>query len=301
MVWLGIKKLAGELPLQKTGPEASGYYGNIFVVLADRTGMKTVEIRFPEFSDEDKETLAEIFEKLQIKEYHFGDKSVLLIFREHFLPYSIQKIKLYIDSVREYYSGKYPHVKPVCHQCNEPKEARVYYTREGSLCLCEDCFYKYKNNIEEEEYQKTHEPGNYLRGFAGALLYSLPGILVTLVFFNVLKTLAAVSAVVYIFLAQRGYKKFGGKQNIAGSMIVNLSGVLMTIFGIIVSYTVLIFTKVKSIELVTEMFRNAAVKRELLANIVMALMVSLVYVAINTLQMNTAWSKAFIKEGKNIR
>ncbi|MDL2229190.1 hypothetical protein LJC14_02960 [Treponema sp. OttesenSCG-928-L16] len=301
MVWLGIKKLAKQLGLQEAGPEAAGVTGNLFIKLADRTGMKTLEIVFPEFSEEDQEALAALFKEQKIKEYTFGEKNVSLIFREQFVPYSIKKINEHIDAVKEYFERTYPGTKQKCQHCNELKEAQVYYTKDGSLYLCEKCFYNCERDIQEEERQRSYEPNNYLRGFIGAFLFSIPGILVTILFFNVLETIAAVSAIVYILLARTGYKKFGGKQNIAGSIIVNTTGILMTVAGIVVSYTILIYTVAESLDLVWEVYKFPEVQEELLRNILVALIVSLIYVVINAVRMSKEWSGIKIKKGRELR
>ena len=302
MVWLGIKKLAKELNFQLAGSEAAGIVGNLFITLADRSGMKTMRIVFPELKEEDKNELIAIFKDQKIKRYTFDGNKVDIIFLEKLKPYSVKKIKEHIRIIQEYYSKRYFNAKHKCHQCNEIEDASVYYGNEGAIYLCKSCFSNLEHNIEKENREKSYEPNNYIQGFLGALLFAIPGILVTILCFNVLERLAAISAVAYIYLAQKGYLKFGGKHNLTGAIIINLTGIIMIVIGVITAYTILIYQAVGSpdLNLIREVYENPEVQKDLVINIVKAIGISLIYIVVNIKQMAGTWSADKIKKGEKI-
>ena len=300
MVWLGIKKLAKELNFQLAGSEAAGVVGNLFITLADRRNMKTMRVVFPELAEEDKRELTTIFKNQKIKNFTFDGKEVGLVFPEHFKPYSIKKIKEHIRVIQEYSNKKYANIKHKCHHCNEVEDASVYYGNDGAVYLCKSCFSNLEHNIEKENREKSYEPNKYIQGFLGALLFAIPGILVTILCFNVLERLAAVSAVAYIYLAQKGYLKFGGKHNLTGAIIINLTGIIMIVIGVITAYTIMIYQAVGSPEAIREVYENPEVQKELAFNIIIAIGISLLYIGMNVKQMATAWSAEKIKKGEKI-
>jgi hypothetical protein len=71
---------------------------------------------------------------------------------------------------------------------------------------------KLEKDINNEYWEYKQLPTNYFSGFIGALLFAIPGIIVTILFFVFFNKLAAVSALVYIIFGIKSYKIFKGKQ-----------------------------------------------------------------------------------------
>jgi hypothetical protein len=300
MVWLGIKKLGRALRFKRTDAEALGFVENTFVKIADRMGMKTLEMIFPEFDEADRERVEAVFKEYKVKEHSWGVKAVTVTFRENFAPYSVKKIQEIINAVAGYIKEKYPREEPKCQHCGNSANGEVYYTKNESLYLCENCRDEWENKLREEKDAFDRLPEHYFPGLAGALLFAIPGIIVTVLFFVFLQSIAAVSTVLYIFLAKKGYVKFKGKPNQFGALIISFAGVLMTVAGIAVSFVALIVKETKSFERIFEILKIPEVQQEISRNVVSALILSSVFLAINWFTMKKEWSFSELKKAEEI-
>jgi hypothetical protein len=299
MVWLGIKRIGKKLGFRKTDTEALGFVGNIFAKIADRMGMKTLEIIFPSFDDNDKEFVLKFFAENKIKEYDWKQDGVLIIFRENFLPYSVKKIHNIIISISNYFGNKYP-LEHKCQNCGQLNEGDIYFIKDDSKYLCNSCLDDITNKLHEEKIKDDQLPSNYLMGFLGSIIFPIPGILLTIILFVFLNKIAAMSALLYITLAKLGYTKFKGKLTQFGSIIISCSGILMTAIGIVVSYIVCIVFQIKTFDGIFDILKIPEVQNELAFNIKFALFLSLIVIIINLFQMKKEWSFPKIKRAKEI-
>jgi hypothetical protein len=211
MLWPGIKKLGKELNLKRTDSEVVGFVKNCFVKMYDGRNMKILELYVPEMSDDDKNNIIKKLESRKIKKYEWIPNGVKIVFIEIFVPYSLKKIKELLDECINYFSNKYPTQKPQCQHCGQLNETYIYCINNVSLIICKDCHNQLEKTTQNENLEQQNVKGNYLLGFTGAILFAIPGILLTVLFFVFLESLAAFSAIVYIYLGTIGYKKFKGK------------------------------------------------------------------------------------------
>jgi hypothetical protein len=291
MLWPGIKKLGKELQLKRTNREAVGMVRNCFIKLFDGQNMKVLELFVPEINDSDKEYITEKLKINKVKKYEWPENGVRVIFNEYFLPYSINKIKAILTDFAEYFSLKYPNQKLHCQKCGIPKDLEVCCIDAISLAVCEDCYKSFENEINDRNLENKYAPTNYLAGFLGSLLFSIPGILVTILLFVFLNTLAAVSSVLYVILGIKGYKKFNGKVSRSGVIIIILSTIIMVGLGIVISYSVFIFKELKTIDfdMLFYILRMPEVQREILQNMALSYVISGFYLIVQMIQLMKEW------------
>jgi hypothetical protein len=291
MLWPGIKKLGKELGLKRTNSEVVGIIKNCFIKMFDGDNMKVLEIFSPEINDKDKEQIEDILKNNKIKKYEWLNNGVRIIFSEYIRPYSMIKIKNILLIIVEHFSKKYSDNLPQCHNCNIKKDADVYFIDNVSMYLCIGCLKKLENDINNEYWEYNQLPTNYVLGFIGALLFSIPGIIITILFFVFLKTLAAASALVYIALGIKGYKVFKGKITPVGALIVIIVGLIMIGIGVITAYSVLIFKELKTIDIdsLIRILKMPEVEKELLINIVLSYIISSIFIILQLFQLMKEW------------
>jgi len=279
MLWPGIKKLGKELNLKRTDSEVVGFIKSCFVKLYDGYNMKVLELYVPQMDVDDKNNVIKKLDARKIKKYEWLPNGVKIIFTEIFAPYSIKKIKELLDELVNYFSGKYPAQRPQCQHCGQTNETDIYCVDNASLLLCDDCSAKIEKNAQKENEEQKNVKGNYLLGFIGALLFAVPGILLTVIFFVYLERLAAVSAVVYISLGIIGYKKFKGKISPIGAVVIAIAALLMVAVGVITAYSVLIFKNIKmiNIDLLIFFLKMPEIHKELMTNLAVSYIVSAFY------------------------
>jgi hypothetical protein len=301
------KKLGRRYGLGRAGNEAAGIIGNCFVVLADGKNVKTLKIVFPDLEDEDVEFIENLLGESKIKKFEWREREIFIRFAEYLAPYSPEKIAALLDGITAYFSQKHSGLGQNCHNCGSGENCGVY-AGMGAQFLCENCFAEKAEALDSarEEYEKT--PANYVAGFLGALLFALPGTVVAVILFVFLDTIAAVSTLLCMVLARKGYKQFRGKISPAGAAIISVAGVIMTVVGIFAGYAVyivkLLMEEGYSIDLILpalgEVLKVPELFSELVRNIVVALLISAVYVVLNFWQTAREWKFPEIKKAEEI-
>jgi hypothetical protein len=291
MLWPGLKKLGKELRLKRTDSEAVGIIRNCFVKMYDGNQIKVLELYVPELDNDDKNNIIKSLEANKIKKYEWLPNGIKIIFIEIILPYSTEKIKNLLDEFVKYFSNKYPGQKLQCQHCGRQDETDIYCVNNAPLLICGDCYRQIEKNIQNENAEQQNAKGNYLLGFIGAILFAIPGILLTVLLFVFLENVAAVSAIVYIILGTIGYKKFKGKMSPVGAVIIIIAGLIMVAVGVTVSYSVLVLMEIsKELEIINfdilivvlkiifkNIFEMPEIRSELLANMVLSYFVSGIY------------------------
>jgi hypothetical protein len=293
MLWPGIKKLGKELNLKRTDSEVVGLIKNCLVKMYDGYNMKVLELYVPEMDNDDKNNIIKRLETRKIKKYEWVPNGVKIIFIEIIIPYSLKKIRELLDEFINYFSNKYPAQKLQCQHCGQQNETGIYCINNVSLLICNDCYNQIEKNIQNENIEQQNIKGNYLLGFIGAILFAIPGILLTVLLFVFLKSLAAVSAVVYIILGIIGYKKFKGKISPVGAVIIIIAALIMVAIGVITAYSVLILRELEviNIDVLIYVLKMPDIQKELITNITLSYIVSGFYFIF---QLNT-----MLKEWKN--
>jgi len=295
MLWPGVKKLGKELGLKRTDFEAVGIIKNCFVKMYDGHNMKVLELYVPEMDDDDKAHIVRKLESNKIKKHEWFLNGVKIIFVEMVKPYSMQKIKDLLEELVNYFSSKYPAGVLQCQHCGQPDETEIYGINNVSVLICSDCYKQAERKIENENLEQKNIEGNYLWGFLGAIIFAIPGILLAILLFVFLNSLAAASAVVYILLGIIGYKKFKGKISPVGAVVIVIAGIIMVGAGTIIAYSVFWLVelyKETGIIFMDGLFyilEMPEIQSELRINILLSYVVSAVYFAFQLNLMVKEW------------
>lgn len=305
MLWTGLRKLGKELDFERTDSEAAGMLKNCFVKMYDGKNLKAVELYTPQMEDDDKDYIVKKLEANKIKKHEWQQNGIKIEFAEYFIPYSISKIKDLLNELVNYFAVKYPAQKPPCQHCGLQNKTEIYDLNNVSMLICNDCYKHFEKTIQDENAEREYIPNNYLRGFIGALLFAIPGILLAVLLFVFLNSLAAVSAIAYIFLGILGYKKFKGKITPVGAIIIIIAGLIMVGIGTTVAYSVYILQLLYKeigfiyIDRLFEVLKMPEIQKELMTNIVISYLVSGIFFALQLNNMLKEWKG--VKSIKSLR
>lgn len=121
-----------------------------------------------------------------------------------------------------------------CPFCGEQSEnCRIFDIEGMSISLDPDCALKINAQIENENEEFKNAPGNYGRGFLGALVGALGGAAVAAILYYI-GYISSLSAFLAVILGATLYAKFGGKRDKVMVIIVAATSVvtmLATVFG----------------------------------------------------------------------
>ena len=289
MLFPGVKKLGKQLEFERSDSMVIGKVKNTYVRLYDGNNCKILLMTFPEITDSNKMEIKTILDQYKIKKIEWTDNVMTINFIEIVRPYSIKKIKEIIEIISEYVLTNYPNEQIKCQNCNIIEDGKTYFLSDISYYLCKDCYNKMCSQLQTEKEEWIYNPNNYGIGFLGAFVFSIPGIIVTALLFIFLERMAAISAVLYIFLAIKGYSFFKGKITKIGAIIVNGVGIIMTCIGVYISYALNILYTIRSYEKMIKILEMDAVVREIKINVVLALVVGSFYIIFNTISMMKRW------------
>lgn len=300
MLFPGVKKIGKSFGLVRSSSVAMGNIDNSYIRLYDGNNQKVLEFFFPKLEIEDKNEISELLKKNKVKKHEWSDDTVIITFAEYLKPYPVNNIKNIITQLSNYASTHYPNDKVTCQKCNLSTEASSYSLGNASLYLCNDCVKNLEFELINEKSEYESIPKNYLFGTIGALLFSIPGIIVTALVFVFLNRIAALSAVIYVLLAAKGYLFFKGKTDKIGAFILTITGLVLSYFGILISYSTMILYKTKSIPYTFELLKNPEIQKEMNTNIYIGLFVCSIYLVFNLITLLNEWKFPVLKRAKEI-
>lgn len=313
MIYPGLKKLGNELNFKNNGTYVYGFINNTYVIFSDGKNQKNVSFRFPTNLDEDdKKKILSWQKKGYAKKIEFfTDQSfdVYMVFTEYFIPFNVSKIKEVIEDITNYIHQKYSDKKPKCcvDNCLSDYELSIIDLEGIPFPMCSACVKKIEFSIEQEYEEFNQQPNNYLQGAIGSFLFSIPGILITFIFF-LLGRITAISGLVYFFLAQKGYMWAKGKMNKIGIIIISLISLFYTAIGMYVSYIAIIvkelfsypdmkgFSIIELIKITLMSLNEPEIKKELLSNIYLSLFVCGIFIVIKMFETFKENKKSIIKK-----
>ena len=118
---------------------------------------------------------------------------------------------------------------PICGEelgDNTTKRKIGFYT----VIFHPDCIDAANKRIDEENARFVEQPGNYGMGTLGAIIGGIAGLAVFIVLY-LIGVIGALSAFVSVFVGEKMYKKFGGKQNIWMVVILSVTTVVFMLGG----------------------------------------------------------------------
>jgi hypothetical protein len=245
MLLPGLKKLKNRYDFKVNHGNVYGFRKECFVMLMEGQGKKLLWIDFPQKLDKDDVAKVESWHRkgyaseLTIIE----DDCVQMEFKEVFLPFKVAKIGEIIDDLTDYSASKYPdaHHKCHCDGCTNYDSLQVYEVDGIPTPLCPECAKSLKADAAEQNAAFDELANNYEQGALLAAVFSIPGILVSVLFYA-LGRLSSASGIVYFFLAMKGYTWAKGKLNKVGICIISLISLAFSALG---TYVGFIFSLVK--------------------------------------------------------
>lgn len=143
-----------------------------------------------------------------------------------------------ICSMLQYFGARGMGFCPVCGNEIAPGAGKIY-TVDNTLHVTLDgnCAGYINQAIEAGNNEFENAPNNYARGFAGALIGGIAGMVSAIVFY-LLGFVASASSLIAFGLGSYLYGKFGGKQNKVMIAIVTLTSVVCVMSSVLVIYLV---------------------------------------------------------------
>lgn len=243
MIFPKAKKIAKELDWHKTKDGVFGLYKGYFFNVSDASLLSNPQYKFVTAT---ADNLTED-QKLQIKNeldankkilkfttFEISDNSIFFQFAEILTSTKIQTVYSLFDFLVDLFKKLNISEQNKCHSCGTRENINFYNLNDTGIILCNTCFNLTENNFNEIDKERISLEKNYLTGFIGSIIFSIPGIIAWVLVAVYLERLASGMALIIAFLGIKGYDYFKGRHgkltkhiivltNIASILIANVA------------------------------------------------------------------------------
>lgn len=235
MIFPKAKKIAKELDWHKTKNGVFGLYKGYFFNVGDGSLLSNPQYKFVTATTD---TLTEE-QKFQIKteldankkvlkfsNFEIGDNYIFVQFLENLTYTKLKTVYSLFDFLVDLFKKLNITEQNKCHNCGTKNNIKYYDLNDSGVILCNTCFGQTENSFYEFERERISEEKNYLTGFLGSLVFSIPGIIAWVLIAVYLERLASAMAMVIAFLGLKGYNYFKGRHGKMTKYIIVLSNII---------------------------------------------------------------------------
>jgi hypothetical protein len=218
-----------------------GLYNNYFFEVKEGEGNKILTATFDEIDEKIgmrlTQALKENKNRLKIGEFGIDSQGLGLIFVERFRNTKKEVLYAALDFLVELFEdNQIPHQNK-CFDCGSQKELDYYIFDGVPGMLCPNCYDVLRQQWGFVEKDFDSEDKNYILGTVGAIIYTIPGIIIWIIVALFLKALSGVLVLGIGFLAFKGFMNFGGRAGpwskwiiVAVTLVATVVSIFATVF-----------------------------------------------------------------------
>lgn len=235
MIFPKAKKIAKELDWHKTKDGVFGLYKGYFFNVADASLLSNPQFKFvtattDNLSEEQKQQIKTELDtnkkSLKFTTFEISDNSIFFQFAENLTFTKLKTVYSLFDFLVDLFKKLNISEQNKCHNCGTNQKINYYDLNDTGIILCNTCFNKTENSFYEIERERISEEKNYLTGFLGSIVFSIPGIIAWVLIAVYLERLASAMAMVIAFLGLKGYDYFKGRHGKMTKFIIVLTNIV---------------------------------------------------------------------------
>ncbi|HRH56798.1 MAG TPA: hypothetical protein PLS10_04035 [Chitinophagales bacterium] len=235
MIFPKAKKIAKELDWHKTQNGVFGLYKGYFFNVADASLLSNPQFKFvtatiDNLTEEQKlqiKTELDTNKKnLKFTNFEISDNSIFFQFAENLTFTKLKTVYSLFDFLVDLFKRLQLPEQNKCHNCGTKDKINSYNLNDSGIILCKTCFSQTENSFYEVERERISEEKNYLTGFLGTMVFSIPGIIAWVLIAVYLERLASAMAMVIAFLGLKGYDYFKGRHGKLTKYLIVLSNII---------------------------------------------------------------------------
>lgn len=243
MIYPKIRKIARQNGWHRTKDAVFGLYKDYFFTMGDGYGFKFITAVIPETDDEKIAQIGGVLEKnrkiLGFYELMFEERTITVTFKESFAPTKESVLYEMLEFFVQIFDSLNFPKQNCCDLCSSKNNFDYYTYQQQPVMLCKSCHTEFVNDINASIAEFQTEEKNYLQGIFGAIVFSLPGVVLWVILSVYIGIISALMAVVFTFLAIKGYEKFGAKWGRLTPLLLILVNIVLVIIS---NYASVIYT-----------------------------------------------------------
>jgi hypothetical protein len=235
MIFPKAKKIAKELDWHKSNNGVFGLYKGYFFNVSDASLLSNPQVKFVTATIDNltedlklqiKKELDTNKKNLKFTNFEISDNSILFEFAENLTFTKLKTVYTLFDFLVELFKKLQLPEQNKCHNCGTKEKINSYNLNDNGIILCKSCFSGKENSFYEIERERISEEKNYLTGFLGTIVFSIPGIIAWVLSAVYLERLASAMAIVIAILGLIGYDYFKGRHGKLTKYLLVLSNII---------------------------------------------------------------------------
>lgn len=248
MIFPKAKKIAKELGWYKTNDGVFGLYKGYFFNVSDASLVSNPQFKFvtvtidnttSEQKTQLKIELDNNKKNLKFTKFEINDNRIYFQFAENLTYTKIKTVYSLFDFLVNTFKKLNVSEQNKCHQCGTQKEINYYNLNDSGIILCKSCFKQTENNFNQIEREKISNEKNYLTGFLGSMVFSIPVIIAWVLLAVYIERIASGMAFILAFLGLKGYDFFKGRHGKLRKYILFLTNVVSILVANVLTVLVL--------------------------------------------------------------
>ncbi|MGQ8867904.1 hypothetical protein [Myroides sp. TSA_177.3] len=232
MLFPKAKKIAKQQDWFATNQLVFGLYKKYLFQIGDASLLTTPSSKFvisditlisEEQRDMVEQTLTANKKALKFSTYAFQNNTIVFTFNEHLALTKITTIYALLDFLTDLYARIGLPISNYCQNCKETSPINFYNLNEKGIQLCSLCTSDFKKRFYRHESDERKMNSTYSKGVIGALLFSIPGIIMWIIVAYYFNTIYSALALVLAVLGYLGYIKFNGKKGSKTLLILSIT------------------------------------------------------------------------------
>jgi hypothetical protein len=285
MIFPKAKKIAQNLGWHKTDDGVFGLYKGYFfnvsdASLASNPQYKFVSVTTGNLTEEQRQQLKAEFvtnkRKLKFTSFEIGDTGIFFRFAETFIYTKLKTVYSLFDFLVELFKKLNIPEQNKCHNCGTNQNINYYNLGDNGIILCDQCFHDTNNKFYEIEKERISKERDYLTGFLGAVIFSIPGIILWVLCAVYLGRIASGMAFIIAFLGFAGYFSLKGREGTLKKYIIFLTNITSIIIANVMTVLALLIKQGTTMkQAISELQTSEAVQEIFYANMFISFILAL--------------------------
>ncbi|SMC31384.1 MULTISPECIES: hypothetical protein [unclassified Chryseobacterium] len=286
MIFPKAKKIARDLGWYKTEDGVFGLYKGYFFNVSDASLVSTPQYKFVSVTTgnltEEKwlqinTELVTNKKRLKFTGFEIRDTSILFQFSETFIYTKLKTVYTLFDFLVDLFKKLNIPEQYKCHSCGTNQKINYYNLNDNGILLCDTCFHETNNKFYEIEKLRISKEKNYLTGFFGAVIFSIPWIILWVLSAVYLGRIASAMALIIAFFASIGYSFLKGREGTLKKYIIFLTNIVSIIMANVMIVLALLIKEGSTLkQAILEFQTNETVKEVFYTNIIISSILGLV-------------------------
>ncbi|MDQ0066023.1 hypothetical protein [Chryseobacterium lathyri] len=285
MIFPKAKKIAKDLGWHKTNDSVFGLYKGYFFKVSDASLITTPQFKLVtattgNITEEQKLQIKTELNlnkrKLKFTLFEISDNGIFFKFTENVTLTQLKTVYSLFDFLVDLFKKLNISEQNKCHNCGRDQRINYYDLNDTGIILCDTCFSQEDHRFYEIEKERISKEKNYLTGFLGAFIFSVPGIILWVLCAVYFERLASGMAFVIAFLGILGYDYFKGWHGKLTKYIIVLTNIVSIIIANIMTVITLLVKQGLTINHAIQEFQtNEAAKDFFYQSIIISFLLAL--------------------------